>query len=73
MSTITKKGVKEVIIEIDTTLEFQNPTKLPWHFKVNEGESEEKTLERYKVEQKVNFNKQITDKSSTKGLELVRD
>jgi hypothetical protein len=73
MNTITKKDIKEVVIEIDSTLEFENPVKIPWHFKANEGESEEETLERYKNSQKDNFNKAITKKSSENGLELVRD
>lgn len=73
MSTITKKDIKEVVIDIDNTLEFENPIKLPWHFKVDDGESDEEALERYKKVRNADFNKTIINKSKTKGLELVRD
>lgn len=77
MNTTTKEGVKEVIIEIDNTLEFNDPLKMsiPWHFKLEEGETEEQRLERYRESIKTDFNKKIIGKSSkeNKSLTTVRD
>lgn len=74
MSTVTK-NVKEVVIEIDNTLEFESPvpTSIPWHFKSEGGETEEQTLDRYNKSLIKDFNKAIIKKSSKENLTIVRD